>query len=84
MNSPKEKIFNCLNYHFHLHRDFVWDWLEKNDLLKYGFCSYRDRGIELPKGYEESVYTDLCDWSFGTFNPIVTEKSYFGHHRISS
>ena len=90
LNSPKEKIFNCLNYHFHLHRDFVWDWLEENNLLRYGFCSYRDKGIELPKGYElEDVYTDLCDWSFGTFNPIVTEKSYFSvitesHHEFSN
>ena len=89
LNSPKEKIFNCLNYHFHQHRDFVWDWLEKNDLLKFGFCSYRDRGIELPKGYElEEVYTEKCDWSFGTFNPIVTAKSYFtvvteSHHEYS-
>jgi len=89
LNHPKEKIYNCLNYHYHVHRDFVYDWLDDNDLLKYGFVSYKDRGIELPSWYElDEVDGDNCDWSFGTFNPIVTTKSYFNvvtesHHEYA-
>ena len=61
--------------------------LEHNNLLQYGYVSYRDNDIFLPEEveyvtslkYPEVMTTDFedCDVSYGAFNPLVTSRTYF-------
>ena len=86
-NVEKRKIYNCFNNSQHSHRTTVYDLLEENDLLQYGYVSYRDKGIFLPEEVEnvtslkspEKMTVDFedCDVSYGAFNPLVTSRTYF-------
>ena len=84
---PKSKIYNCFNNSEHSHRTSVYNLLEHNNLLQYGYVSYRDNDIFLPEEveyvtslkYPEVMTTDFedCDVSYGAFNPLVTSRTYF-------
>ena len=84
---PKSKIYNCFNNSEHTHRTMVYDLLKENNLLDYGYVSYRDKDIFLPEDveyvtslkYPEVMTTDFedSDASYGAFNPLVTSRTYF-------
>tara|TARA_R100001594_G_scaffold108308_1_gene142984 strand:- start:133 stop:855 length:723 start_codon:yes stop_codon:yes gene_type:complete len=83
----KEKIYNCFNHSEHIHRTMVYDLLKENNLLDYGYVSYRAKGIYLPEEVEYVTSLESpdiminefekCDISYGAFNPKVTSKTYF-------
>jgi hypothetical protein len=85
-NIKKEKIYNCLNHSENKHRTIIFNGLKSRKLLKYGFVSYLDKGVYLPRNIEDSQ-TEKDDWRWPTLIPEVVSKTYFNvvtetHHNI--
>ena len=85
-NIKKEKIYNCLNHSENKHRTIIFNGLKSRKLLKYGFVSYLDKGVYLPRNIEDSR-TEKYDWRWPTLIPEVVSKTYFNvvtetHHNI--
>ena len=85
-DDTKEKIYSCLNHSENKHRTIIFDGLKSRKLLKYGFVSYRDKGVYLPRNIEDRQ-TDEDDWRWPTLIPEVVSKTYFNivtetHHDI--
>lgn len=85
-DDTKEKIYSCLNHSENKHRTIIFDELKSRKLLKYGFVSYRDKGVYLPRNIEDSQ-TEEDDWRWPTLIPEVVSKTYFNivtetHHDI--
>ena len=82
----KEKIYSCLNHSEMKHRTIIFDGLKSRKLLKYGFVSYRDKGVYLPRNIED-IQTEEDEWRWGTILPKLISKTYFNivtetHHDI--
>jgi len=85
-NIKKEKIYSCLNHSENKHRTIIFNGLKSRKLLKYGFVSYLDKGVYLPRNIEERR-TDDTGWRWPTLIPEVVSKTYFNivtetHHDI--
>ena len=85
-NIKKEKIYSCLNHSENKHRTIIFNGLKSRKLLKYGFVSYLDKGVYLPRNIEDSR-TEKYDWRWPTLIPEVVSKTYFNvvtetHHNI--
>jgi len=85
-DDTKEKIYSCLNHSENKHRTIIFDGLKLRKLLKYGFVSYRDKGVYLPRNIENSQ-AEKDDWRWPTLLPKLISKTYFNivtetHHDI--
>ena len=72
----KERIYNCLNNSENKHRTHIVEGLKEKKLLKYGFVSYIDKGIQLPKSIEPKNLSET-NFRWDTLLPGVVSKTYF-------
>jgi len=85
-NDEKKKIYNCLNHSENKHRTIIFEGLKSRKLLKYGFVSYRDKGVYLPSDVGDGQ-SEEDDWRWATVLPKLIGKTYFNvvtetHHNI--
>jgi hypothetical protein len=85
-NIKKEKIYSCLNHSENRHRTIVVNELTSRNLSKFGFISYVDKEIFLPKKFEKPP-SQSRDWRWSTLLPELINKTYFNiitetHHDI--
>ena len=88
LKSKKEKIYNCLNHAEKGHRTILFDNLKFKNLLNYGFVSYIDKGIVLPKKIDPLRMIVPGALPYLCFSYYIVEESYFNvvtetHHECN-
>ena len=89
LKSKKEKIYNCLNHAEKGHRTILFDNLKFKNLLNYGFVSYIDRGVILPKKIDPLRMIVPGALPYLCFSYYIVEESYFNvvtetHHECNN